>query len=99
METKSLRLTCAVSTASESHVEGWTKLSEHHLLALIAAVSFNGRTHKVQVKPGVEGAKAFENEIRKMLQLPQEQEFDVSFVAALASLLGCIVSQNLRIRH
>jgi hypothetical protein len=42
-------------------------------------VSFNGRTHKVQVKPGSEGAKAFENEIRKMLQLPEEQEFDVIF--------------------
>lgn len=42
------------------------------------AVSFNGRTHKVQVQPGEEGAKAFENEIRKMLQLPEEQEFDVS---------------------
>lgn len=42
------------------------------------AVSFNGRTHKVQVKAGAEGAKAFETEIRKMLQLPEEQEFDVS---------------------
>lgn len=47
------------------------------------AVSFNGRTHKVQVQPGHEGAKAFETEIRKMLQLPEEQEFDVSVDCAL----------------
>lgn len=42
-------------------------------------VSFNGKTHKVQVKPGEEGAKEFEQQIRKMLQLPEDQEFDVIF--------------------
>jgi len=42
-------------------------------------VSFNGRTHKVQVKPGQDGAKEFENQIRRLLQLPEDQEFDVIF--------------------
>eukprot|EP00879_Flechtneria_rotunda_P004826 GHRR01005099.1.p3 GENE.GHRR01005099.1~~GHRR01005099.1.p3 ORF type:complete len:131 (+),score=39.63 GHRR01005099.1:428-820(+) len=42
-------------------------------------VSFNGKTHKVQVTPGEDGAKEFEQQIRKMLQLPEDQEFDVIF--------------------
>lgn len=42
-------------------------------------VSFNGKTHKVQVKPGEEGAKEFEQQIRNMLALPEDQEFDVIF--------------------
>lgn len=42
-------------------------------------VSFNGKTYKVPVKPGDEGAREFENEIRKLLRLPEEQEFDVIF--------------------
>jgi hypothetical protein len=42
-------------------------------------VSFNGKTHKVQVKPGEEGAKEFEQQIRRMLALPEDQEFDVIF--------------------
>ena len=56
---------------------GVTELWSHELYCA-HAVSFNGRTHKVQVQPGPEGAKAFEKEIRDMLQLPEEQEFDVS---------------------
>ncbi|KAF8067382.1 hypothetical protein HT031_002430 [Scenedesmus sp. PABB004] len=42
-------------------------------------VSFNGKTHKVQVKPGPEGAKEFEVQIRRMLGLPEDQDFDVIF--------------------
>jgi hypothetical protein len=42
-------------------------------------VSFNGKTHKVQVKPGDDGAKEFEQQIRRMLALPEDQEFDVIF--------------------
>ncbi|KAF6253886.1 hypothetical protein COO60DRAFT_373109 [Scenedesmus sp. NREL 46B-D3] len=42
-------------------------------------VSFNGKTHKVQVQPGEEGAKEFEQQIRHMLALPEDQEFDVIF--------------------
>jgi hypothetical protein len=41
-------------------------------------VSFNGRTHKVPVKPGEQGQKEFAVAIRKLLNLPEEQEFDVS---------------------
>jgi hypothetical protein len=40
-------------------------------------VSFNGRTHKVAVRPGPDGAREFENRIRSMLALPEDQEFDV----------------------
>eukprot|EP00882_Tetradesmus_deserticola_P003050 GHRQ01003238.1.p1 GENE.GHRQ01003238.1~~GHRQ01003238.1.p1 ORF type:complete len:189 (+),score=33.77 GHRQ01003238.1:135-701(+) len=42
-------------------------------------VSFNGKTHKVQVQPGEDGAKEFEQQIRRMLTLPDDQEFDVIF--------------------
>lgn len=42
-------------------------------------VSFNGRTHKVPVRPGEDGAREFENTIRSLLQLPPDQEFDVIF--------------------
>ena len=42
-------------------------------------VSFNGRTYKVQVQPGPEGAAAFERQIRSLLQLPEGLEFDVIF--------------------
>ena len=41
-------------------------------------VSFNGRTHKVPVKPGEQGQKEFAHAIRKLLNLPDDQEFDVS---------------------
>lgn len=41
-------------------------------------VSFNGRTHKVPVKPGEQGQKEFSVAIRKLLNLPEDQEFDVS---------------------
>lgn len=46
-------------------------------------VSFNGKTHKVPVKPGEQGQKEFAAAIRKLLNLPEDQEFDVSntFVA------------------
>jgi hypothetical protein len=43
-------------------------------------VSFNGKTHKVPVKPGEEGQAEFAAAIRKLLSLPEEQEFDVSDV-------------------
>jgi hypothetical protein len=43
-------------------------------------VSFNGRTHKVPVKPGEQGQKEFSVAIRKLLNLPEEQEFDVSIL-------------------
>lgn len=43
-------------------------------------VSFNGKTHKVPVKPGEEGQAEFAAAIRKLLTLPEEQEFDVSAV-------------------
>jgi hypothetical protein len=42
-------------------------------------VSFGGKTYKVAVAPGPEGAKQFELEIRKLLRLPETQEFDVIF--------------------
>ncbi|GBF96175.1 hypothetical protein Rsub_08923 [Raphidocelis subcapitata] len=42
-------------------------------------VSFNGKTYKVQVQPGPEGAVAFEKQIRSLLQLPEGLEFDVIF--------------------
>jgi hypothetical protein len=42
-------------------------------------VSFNGKTYKVQVQPGPEGAAAFERQIRSLLQLPEGLEFDVIF--------------------
>lgn len=42
-------------------------------------VSFGGKTYKVAVAPGPEGAKQFEVEIRKLLRLPETQEFDVIF--------------------
>lgn len=42
-------------------------------------VSFGGKTYKVQVQPGEDGAKAFEREIRRLLNLPEDQEFDVIF--------------------
>ena len=42
-------------------------------------VSFGGKTYKVQVEPGEDGAKHFEREIRRLLTLPEEQEFDVIF--------------------
>lgn len=42
-------------------------------------VSFGGKTYKVAVAPGAEGAKQFEVEIRKLLKLPESQEFDVIF--------------------
>jgi hypothetical protein len=42
-------------------------------------VSFNGKTYKVQVQPGPEGAAAFEKQIRSLLQLPEGLEFDVIF--------------------
>lgn len=42
-------------------------------------VSFNGKTYKVPVKPGSDGAKEFEDEIRNLLRLPDGQEFDVIF--------------------
>jgi hypothetical protein len=41
-------------------------------------VSFNGKTHKVPVKPGEEGQKEFAVAIRRLLSLPEDQEFDVS---------------------
>lgn len=41
-------------------------------------VSFNGKTHKVPVKPGEQGQKEFAGAIRKLLNLPEDQEFDVS---------------------
>jgi hypothetical protein len=41
-------------------------------------VSFNGKTHKVAVKPGQDGQKEFAHAIRKLLALPEDQEFDVS---------------------
>ncbi len=33
----------------------------------------------MQVKPGPEGAAEFSQQIRKLLQLPEDQEFDVIF--------------------
>ncbi|KIZ07041.1 hypothetical protein MNEG_0912 [Monoraphidium neglectum] len=42
-------------------------------------VSFGGKTYKVQVQPGPEGAAAFERQIRSLLQLPEGLEFDVIF--------------------
>lgn len=42
-------------------------------------VSFGGKTYKVQVQPGEEGAKVFEREIRRLLGLDEAQEFDVIF--------------------
>jgi hypothetical protein len=42
-------------------------------------VSFNGKTYKVQVQPGPEGAAAFERQIRSLLALPEGLEFDVIF--------------------
>jgi hypothetical protein len=56
-----------------------TKATGAKLVTPYMRVSFNGRTHKVQVKPGVEGAKEFETQIRRLLQLPEDQEFDVIF--------------------
>ncbi|KAI8474321.1 MAG: hypothetical protein J3K34DRAFT_366279 [Monoraphidium minutum] len=42
-------------------------------------VSFNGKTYKVRVQPGPEGAAEFERQIRGLLQLPDTVEFDVIF--------------------
>lgn len=52
-------------------------------------VSFNGKTHKVPVKPGDQGQKEFAAAIRKLLNLPEEQEFDVSISF---TSISCIVS-------
>eukprot|EP00877_Chromochloris_zofingiensis_P003002 jgi/Chrzof1/12702/Cz07g04170.t1 len=66
-----------------SELQDWrpvmTQTTGSKLVTPYMRVSFNGRTHKVQVKPGVEGAKEFEYEIRRLLQLPDDQEFDVIF--------------------
>jgi hypothetical protein len=42
-------------------------------------ISFNGRTHKVAVRPGHEGSEDFQREIKRLLQLPEDQQFDVIF--------------------
>jgi hypothetical protein len=55
-------------------------------------VSFNGKTHKVPVKPGEEGQKEFAVAIRKLLSLPEDQEFDVSIrcVISVYALLASV---------
>jgi hypothetical protein len=60
-------------------------------------VSFNGRTHKVPVKPGEDGQKEFAGAIRKLLNLPEEQEFDVSVGAVSSSLGACWAGSPSRI--
>eukprot|EP00775_Hariotina_reticulata_P011857 gene11857-12001_t len=54
-------------------------MNGHKVSTPYMRVSFNGKTHKVQVRPGEEGMKDFEVQIRKMLQLPEDQDFDVIF--------------------
>lgn len=53
-------------------------MNGHKVSTPYMRVSFNGKTHKVQVRPGEEGMKDFEHQIRNMLQLPEDQDFDVS---------------------
>lgn len=56
-------------------------------------VSFNGKTHKVPVKPGEAGQKEFAAAIRKLLNLPEEQEFDVSFALGPAEHFSLAVGR------
>eukprot|EP00878_Enallax_costatus_P013716 GHUV01014345.1.p1 GENE.GHUV01014345.1~~GHUV01014345.1.p1 ORF type:complete len:156 (+),score=15.18 GHUV01014345.1:338-805(+) len=73
-EEKKCRFCDSILDDWKPHLMAGSKVSTPYM-----RVSFNGGTHKVQVQPGPEGAKAFEKEIRDMLQLPEEQEFDVIF--------------------
>lgn len=68
-----------------------TQTTGSKLVTPYMRVSFNGRTHKVQVKPGVEGAKEFEYEIRRLLQLPDDQEFDVIFHCRAPGTGTCVM--------
>lgn len=42
-------------------------------------VKHNGKKYKIHVQPGEAGAKAFEADVRRLLQLPEDQSLDFNF--------------------
>ncbi|EFJ49820.1 hypothetical protein VOLCADRAFT_89673 [Volvox carteri f. nagariensis] len=42
-------------------------------------ISYNGRSHKIRVRPGPEGTRQFIEDCRQLLNIPPHMEFDVVF--------------------
>jgi hypothetical protein len=47
--------------------------------APVMAIYFEGQVHRVQVHPGPDGKARFEQQIRELLQLEDDEDFDVEF--------------------
>jgi hypothetical protein len=67
-------------------------------------VSYGGKSYKVRVGPGPEGLKGFEQEVRRLLKLPEEQEFDVIFhcrapVSGNSSAILCLSTGVQQVEH
>ncbi|KAL6746664.1 hypothetical protein V8C86DRAFT_1761746, partial [Haematococcus lacustris] len=45
----------------------------------IMSIHHNGETHLVKVSPGPEGLRSFQAEVRRLLRLQDDQEFEISF--------------------
>lgn len=51
----------------------------------IMVVTLGDEVHRVRVKPGEEGQREFQKEIRRLFQIPDEVEFEVR----LMPVAGC----------
>ncbi len=45
----------------------------------VMAIKFDGKTYKLRVQPGPEGLQLFKEQVRQLLGLDINEEFDVSF--------------------
>eukprot|EP00775_Hariotina_reticulata_P002234 gene2234-2546_t len=43
------------------------------------AIMFEGKVHRIKVFPGPEGKKRFEQEVRRLINLGDDEEFDIEF--------------------
>ncbi|GFH23655.1 predicted protein, partial [Haematococcus lacustris] len=50
------------------------------------SIHHNGETHLVKVSPGPEGLLRFQAEVRRLLRLQDDQEFEISFECNIMSL-------------
>jgi hypothetical protein len=57
------------------------------------AIMFEGKVHRIKVFPGPEGKKRFEQEVRRLINLGDDEEFDIEFQckSPLGGKQGCTV--------
>lgn len=53
------------------------------------AIYFEGQVHRVQVHPGPDGKARFEQQIRELLQLEDDEDFDVEFECRVPQSCEC----------